>query len=158
MGSILVEVPEDGREGISVEILSTDQSNGNKFESFELVGLAAGKNATQTRLREEIVLLSWLIVLLRTREGQISFDWAYRDRGNVEHELVTRCLSMVKVMPGLQSTVEQVTAAIFGDITTDAPSQRAAISTPASLVLSSNSVSQTSENEKDEVSGSSVFS
>lgn len=157
MGSILVEVLEDSREDIAVEILSTGQPNGNGFKSFEFVSLAADENATQTGLKEEVVLLSWLIVLLRTREGQISFDWAYRDRGDVEHELVTRCLSMEKVMPGSHSSVERVAAAIMHDITTDAPSQRAVISIPASLVLSSSSVSQTSEIEKGEVSENSVF-
>ncbi len=153
MGSILVEVPDASREEISVEILSTSRSNGNAFKSYEVVGLAADENATQTGFREEIVLLSWLIVLLRTREGQISYDWAYRDGENLEHELVTRCLSMEKVMSGLHNSVTEVTASISRDITTDTPSQRVAISTPASLFLNTNSTSQASDGERDDVSG-----
>lgn len=102
-------------------------------------------------MREEILLLSWLIVLLRTREGsQISFDWTYRN--GAEQETAKGCLSMEKVMTELQDTTGKVAAAILDDIKTAAPSQHATTSRPVSLLLSTSSLSQTPEEAKDEVS------
>ncbi|ODM24093.1 hypothetical protein SI65_01683 [Aspergillus cristatus] len=93
------------------DLLSNDNTDGNDFSSFNVVDLAADGLATPTGMEEEIILLSWLIVLLRTREdGQISFEWTHKDPVN---EPATRSLSMGEVMSGgLESALGQTSEAI----------------------------------------------
>jgi hypothetical protein len=120
--------------------------NGGGVKTFEVASLASDEESSPTGMRDEIVLLSWLIVLLRTREGgQIRYEWAYRRAGE---EPVPRSLAMNEVVAGLQSSVRETAVAVSRHIATDAPSQSA----PASLLLSTSSLSQTSEEAKDEVS------
>ncbi|PYI03599.1 nonribosomal siderophore peptide synthase Sid2 [Aspergillus sclerotiicarbonarius CBS 121057] len=107
--------------------------------SLEAAGLAA---ATPSGMKEELLLVSWLIVLLRTREdGQTSFEWAYQGENNT----VNKCLS-TEVMTDLRSTVGQTAAAIARNI---APLQRSA----TALLLSTGALSQSSEEPKDERKG-----
>ncbi|RFU25513.1 hypothetical protein B7463_g10826, partial [Scytalidium lignicola] len=153
MGSILIDNIHDLNHGKteSAGMCSPGQAG---FGSFEVAGLTSEQTTTLTGMRDEILLLSWLIVLSRTREegSLISYDWAYRDRtdGFEDEELVKRCLSMSEVMTGLRNNVGQIAAAISLHITAVAPSQCAAVSSPVSLLLSSSSLSRTSEEAKDE--------
>lgn len=98
--------------------------------------------STKAAITEEIVLVSWLITLLRTREdSEVSFEWSVRrqgDEGKDEPADPIR-LSAGEVMPGLDTTVEQVAAAISRHIGNAAPEQSAA---PLSLLLSTGSLSQ----------------
>jgi hypothetical protein len=120
--------------------------NGDDVKTFEVAGLASDEESSPAGMRDEIVLLSWLIVLLRTREGgQIRYEWAYRRAGE---ELVPRSLAMNEVVAGLQSSVRETAVAVSRHIATDSPSRSA----PASLLLSTSSLSQTSDEAKDEVS------
>ncbi|EAW12140.1 nonribosomal peptide synthase SidD [Aspergillus clavatus NRRL 1] len=115
--------------------------------SFQVTEL--GDKQTLTGLREDIVLLSWLIVLLRTREaGHIRYEWSYTGQ---EEEPVATTLSMDEVMTGLQSTLAETAVAISRHIATVASPQGVKMSTPLSLLLSSGSLSKTSEEAKDEV-------
>ncbi|OIW34801.1 nonribosomal peptide synthase SidD [Coniochaeta ligniaria NRRL 30616] len=127
-------------------------TGGDGFRSFEVAGLATEQHATPTGMREDLLLLSWLIVLLRTREdGQASYDWAYAAAEDGEvHEPVNRRLSTDQVMTSLQSKVGEVAAAISRQIATQPSSPCRDLSTPASLVLSTGSLSRTSEGAKDE--------
>lgn len=138
----------------SVDMLSTGQADCDGFRSFKVVDLEPDQPITSTGMRDEILLLSWLIVLMRTREGsQISYDWAYKCRANgFKNEPVNRCLSMDEVMTRSQSAVGQIAAVIARHITTVEPRQRAAMPGPASLLLSTSSLSQKSEETNDEVS------
>ncbi|CZT03540.1 probable non-ribosomal peptide synthetase modules and related proteins [Rhynchosporium agropyri] len=80
---------------------------------FEIPNLAAPFGVpTPTSTREATLLLAWLIVLLRTREGSVKFDWTYLDNDGVEQEVAMRCLNMEEVIPGLESTVEEASFAI----------------------------------------------
>ncbi|EAL86624.1 nonribosomal peptide synthase SidD [Aspergillus fumigatus Af293] len=118
--------------------------NCNDVELFEVAGLACDETSSPTGMRDEMVLLSWLIALLRTREGgQIRYEWAYR---YPEEEPVPRCLAMNEVVAGLQSSVKETAAAVSRHISADVSSPPA----PASLLLSTSSLSQTSDEAKDE--------
>lgn len=120
--------------------------NCNDVELFEVAGLACDETSSPTGMRDDMVLLSWLIALLRTREGgQIRYEWAYR---YPEEEPVPRCLAMNEVVAGLQSSVKETAAAVSRHISADVSSPPA----PASLLLSTSSLSQTSDEAKDEVS------
>ncbi|KAJ9492309.1 hypothetical protein VN97_g923 [Penicillium thymicola] len=125
-----------------IEKAPTD-TNGD-FSSFQIAHLASEQITTPTGMKEEIVLLSWLMVLLRSREdSQISYDWSYKDFTNgTEPESVHKLL-MNEVMEGLQSNVGEVATAISRSITAGA-------SSPACLILSTSSLSRTSEEAKDE--------
>ncbi|OOF90053.1 hypothetical protein ASPCADRAFT_157524 [Aspergillus carbonarius ITEM 5010] len=104
--------------------------------SFEAAGLAA---ATPSGMREELLLVAWLIVLLRTREdGQVTYEWAYQGQSTVN-----TCLS-TEVMADLRSTVGQTAEAIARNI---APPQETATS---GLLLSTGALSQSSEEPKNE--------
>lgn len=104
--------------------------------SFEISGAEDG-------ITEDLVLLSWLIVLLRTREdGQASFDWRY----GPDDEGKPQAISSEKVMTGLDNKAEGVAAAIKKEISTESPK-----SSPAKLLLSTGRLSQVAEGTKDEV-------
>lgn len=69
------------------------------FRSFEVSGAAHG-------VTEDLVLLSWLIVLLRTREdGQASFDWRYRSE---QEGTQPRVILSEKVITAFNTTAEDV--------------------------------------------------
>lgn len=111
--------------------------------SLEAAGL--GIDTTPSGMKEELLLVSWLIVLLRTREdGQASFEWAYKG-----HEISpVNCCQSTEVMADLRSSVGQTAAAIARkhSITPEpAPSRSLA------LLLSTSALSQTTE-EPNEVS------
>jgi hypothetical protein len=104
--------------------------------------------STSTGMKEEIALVSWLLVLLRTQEdGRVSFDWAYKGQEDGVRLEPVNSLSSDQVMPNLRSNIGQVAAAISRQIEKVASSPRPS----SSLVLSTSVLSQTSE-AKDEVS------
>lgn len=144
MGFIPLEDAYIHNAANGIEKAPTD-TNGD-FSSFQIAHLASEQITTPTGMKEEIVLLSWLMVLLRSREdSQISYDWSYKDFANgTEPESVNKLL-MNEVMKGLQSNVGEVATAISRSIPAGA-------SSPASLILSTSSLSRTSEEAKDEVS------
>ncbi|KAL4920172.1 hypothetical protein BDW62DRAFT_177794 [Aspergillus aurantiobrunneus] len=139
MGSIQVE-----------DFLDQGQPNGDGSKSFKILGLTPDQ-PTATGFKEEIILLSWLIALLRTREdSQISYEWAYEGRGDLRQtELVKNRLVMDESKIGLESSIAEAAVAVSNHIATVAPEQCEPISSPASLLLSTGSLSQTSES-KDE--------
>lgn len=142
----------------AVDTSSGGQADGDGFRSFKIVGLAPDQT-NLTGMRDEIILLSWLIVLLRTQEsGQICFNWAYKDQENgFEHQPVSNRLSTDEVMTAPQSNVAQIGSTIYHHITTVAPSQSTAITSPSSLLLSTSSLSQSSEDSKDKVSETAIL-
>ncbi|KAL2200113.1 non-ribosomal peptide synthetase [Corynascus similis CBS 632.67] len=98
-------------------------------------------------ISEEVLLISWLIVLLRTREdSQFTFEWAYKTEEGANGELpgVMR-LSASEVLPDLQSSLEKVASAIASQIgaTSSRPSLNHA--GPISLLLSTGSLTQISK-------------
>lgn len=131
------------------------QANGGGPRPFKITGLESDGAFTPTGMREEVLLLSWLIVLLRTREGgQVSYEWAYGSRENaVEHEAVSQCLS-TDVMTDFQSTVGQSAAAISRHTKT---TTRKSMFSPVPILLSTGFLSRKSEKVKDEVSESPVL-
>ena len=132
--------------------LHTDDKQANICGSkpLKILGLASDDASTPTGMRDEILLLSWLVVLLRTQEsGQVSFEWAYGNRGNaVEHEAVSQCLS-TDVMTDLQGPVEQSVTAMSRY--TKKITANDALS-PVPILLSTSSLSRNSEKAKDDVS------
>ncbi|KFZ11796.1 hypothetical protein V501_04577 [Pseudogymnoascus sp. VKM F-4519 (FW-2642)] len=155
MGSILVdEIPgeNEGRNG-PIDILSKGEpADSNGFRYFEVAGLVSDQLLSLTGMKDETLLLSWLIVLLRTREGgQVTFDWAYMSSEDAfENEFETRSLSTDEAVTGLQNNITETTTVVSRFITTAEPSQRTPKSSPGSLLLSTSSLSKTSEGAKDE--------
>ena len=157
MGSILVdELPGQTQEGNGpINTLSKSEvADSNGFRYFEVTGLTSDQVLSLTGMKDEILLLSWLIVLLRTREdGHISFDWAYKNpEDGLEHEPECRSLSTDEVVTGLQTNITDTATEISRRITAVEPSQRIPKSSPGSLLLSTSSLSKTSVGAKDEVS------
>ncbi|PVH74847.1 acetyl-CoA synthetase-like protein [Cadophora sp. DSE1049] len=126
---------------IQVEELATGPENGfysgKTTSTFELPSpVASIEHPTPTNTREDFILLSWLIVLLRTREGTVNYDWTYLSREDgMEQETSMRCLKMEEVMPGVESTVGQASVAISRYIQDVAP--RSGEGKNVSLLLSS---------------------
>ena len=118
--------------------------NGDDAISFEVNGIASDET-TPTGMTEEIVLLSWLLLLLRTREGvQVSFEWAYEISG------MTSRLSMNDVMKGLEDNSADVSVAIRNHIQ-QSPERSKSYPSPVPLILSTNTFVQNSEEVKEEV-------
>ncbi|KAE8154162.1 Nonribosomal peptide synthetase 4 [Aspergillus avenaceus] len=123
--------------------MSSSQGHADGCKSFEVIGLSVNRTLFMTSMRDEIVLLSWLIVLLRSQEdGQIRFEWAYKSQDEKDKdELPKRSLSMGEVMTGLQSKIGEVASAIRQHIATDVVVNPAA----TSLLLSTGPLSRTSD-------------
>jgi hypothetical protein len=105
--------------------------------------LAFQSPSTSSGMREDILLASWLVVLLRTREGErVSFDWTYQNSSNVSEE-PPRHLSMEDVMEGLEDSINNVTGTISKKIS-KADSGKS-YAEPVSVLLSTSVISQQSE-------------
>jgi len=161
MGSIQVDEPHDMPSVEHCETVLRPKTNGTAFDPYEVIGLASdesGAATSPTGMREELVLLAWLIVLLRTREdGQATYSWAYSTREKaVEDEPSCMQLSSGDVLPDLQSNIGHVAAAISHHINTVAPRPSAGVEGPASLLLSTGSLSKTPKGANDEVSASAI--
>ncbi|KFY52999.1 hypothetical protein V496_07991 [Pseudogymnoascus sp. VKM F-4515 (FW-2607)] len=155
MGSILIDEIQGQNQGRNgpIDILSKREAeDSNGFRYFEVTGLASDQTLSLTGMKDETLLLSWLIVLLRTREGgRMSFDWTYKSpEDGLEHEPETRSISTEDVVTGLQSSITDTATVISRCITSAEPSQRIPKSSPRSLVLSTSSLSKSSEGAKDE--------
>ncbi|KAL1841786.1 hypothetical protein VTJ49DRAFT_6624 [Mycothermus thermophilus] len=102
--------------------------------------------AVPTSVREETVLLAWLITLLRTREErEASFEWSYvNDPNSVDGTSTRRQLISKDVVDSLDTNADQITANISRHLTSSSPrSQR--LSDGVSLVLSTGSLDQTDD-------------
>jgi amino acid adenylation domain-containing protein len=100
-------------------------------------------SSTPSGMREDILLASWLIVLLRTREGErVSFGWRYQSSSTSSEE-PSRHLSMETVMKGLEDSIDDVTGAISSQISKADSSKKHA--EPVSVLLSTSVLSQQSE-------------
>jgi hypothetical protein len=156
MGSIQPDERDDRRQanGHAADIVSAGDADAEGFWSFKVAGLASDPANTPTGLREEVLLLAWLLVLLRTQdEGQVWFDWAYEGRGNgALHEPFKRRLVMDELITGLQDSIGHVGARIARHITAGTRTQVPGGSGPVSLLLSTSSLSQTPEEANDQVS------
>jgi hypothetical protein len=150
------------------------RSNNHGFTSFDAVGLSTEHITTATGMREDILLLSWLIVLLRTRDdSNITYEWTYKDQANqLDREPIVRRLVMDQVVSGLNSNLQDTAAVISRHIATPASSQSdetssanespastsasfesfEEVSSPSSLLLSTSSLSRISHQATDEVS------
>lgn len=130
-----------------IELVSEiDQST---FKPFKIDGLAAKSDSGLTGMRDELVLLSWCIVLLRTsEEGQASFEWAYRRQQDNPEDYT---LNTAEVFSSLQRTVEQARNEILQRISTSSVDQSTSIPRPASLVLSTGLLAQTTSEVDDKV-------
>jgi hypothetical protein len=116
-------------------------TSGNSVFTYHINNLASS-SSTPSGMREDILLASWLIVLLRTREGErVSFDWSYHSNGSEESP---RHLSMEDVLGGLEDSIENVIGAISSQISRVGSKQNHADA--VSLLLSTSDLSQTFEN------------
>lgn len=160
MGSVTINNTQDQnqQENGSVDILSTGLAC-DGFRSFHVVGLATDQVTAPTGMRDEILLLSWLIVLLRTRErSQTYYDWAYTcPESGFDHKASRNRLSMDGMDGKLQNTVSQIAEAISSHTSTITPIQRATTPGPVSLLLSTSSLSSASEESKVEASAPSLI-
>jgi hypothetical protein len=103
-------------------------------------------------MKEEIVLLSWLIVLLRTREDErASYEWTYQSHGDVSITEVAFKLSTDEVLPKLQNSVGDTLASISRHIENVKGNLRPAESSSTSLLLSTGSLSESADSAKDDV-------
>ncbi|KAK4096517.1 nonribosomal siderophore peptide synthase Sid2 [Parathielavia hyrcaniae] len=151
MGSIHVcESLEDGRLDIHLDIqdgidepLHIETSR-HGVPSVEAAALDPNKAlaSTATSVSQELLLLSWLIVLQRTREErQITYEWAYKtiESKNKADDEAVATFSADELLPGLDCTVEHGSAVISRHITSSSP--RPTSAGPVSLLLSTGPLS-----------------
>lgn len=103
----------------------------------------------------EILLLSWLLVLLRTQEERCaSFEWSYRiSQDGVERQVPAIRLSSDEVMTEsqLQTTFSQAVEAVARHIKANAPALRAISPKGASILVSTASLSHKTDDNDQEV-------
>ena len=141
------------RPSDSAGAMLKDQPNGTSVRVFKKVlGLISDQVSTPTCMKEEIVLLSWLIVLLRTREdGRASYEWTYQSHGDLSNTEVAFKLSTAEVLPKLQNSVGDTLASISCYIENVKENLRPAESSSTSLLLSTGSLSESADSAKDDV-------
>jgi len=158
MGSVQVGEGFVSRHGPQVDHveaatpLDTPAVSGDQFLHFEVPELASDEAASVSGMREDIVLVSWLIVLWRAREdAQISYDWAYRGWDiDIDHDAATpTCLSTDEIATGMQTKVDEATASISRHLTRVHGGAAGPWPNPASLILSTET---TSRSDGDKVS------
>lgn len=132
---------------------SINEASGMESQIFDIAGLAPGNCSTPTGMRDEIILFSWLIVLMRTQESSaVRFEWQYQGSEEVlGNGDAVRTLSPSEVMIGLQSHIGQVSAMLAGTIPTITQTQQSKLATRPSLRLSNASLSQSTDDATDEV-------
>lgn len=133
---------------------SINEASGMESQISDIVGLAPCNCGTLTGMRDEIILLSWLIVLMRTQESSaVRFEWQYQGSGEVlGNGDAVRTLSPNEVMIGLQSHIGQAAAMLAGTIPSITQTQQSKLATRPSLRLSKASLSQSSDDATEEVS------
>lgn len=160
MGSIQVDDAFVSRHEPQVEHvevappLPAQAASGDQFRHFEVPGLASDDAASISGMREDMVLVSWLIVLWRTREdAQISFDWAYRGWDiDTDHEAATpTCLSTDEIATGMQTKVEEATASISRHLARVDEGATGPWPNPASLIISTETTSRSDGEEVSEI-------
>lgn len=150
MGSLHLLETLDGHGGRGLKqvngALSTTQTKDHDVVSVEVVGVSSepASPATPATITTEILLVSWLIVLLRTREdGQVFYEWAYKTEKGAEAEAVPAMrLSTSEVLPDLHSTVEQMASAIASNVSAASTEDFASFSAQGSFLLSTGSLSR----------------
>jgi hypothetical protein len=132
----------------------TNEASGMEPQSFDVAGLVPANCGTLTGMRDEIILVSWLIVLMRTQESSsVCCEWQYQGSESVLGSGDTvRTLSPNEVMIGLQSHTGQVAAMLAGTIPSITQAQQSALAVSPSLRISNASLSQSSDDTTDEVS------
>ena len=159
MGSVHLLEALDGHGGPGLEkvngTLPTTHTKDYGIASVKVVGVSSepASPSTPATTTTEILLMSWLIVLLRTREdGQVSYEWAYTKESGAEVEPVTAMrLSTTEVLPDLESTVERVASTIAGNVATSSLGELPS-GAGGSLLLSTGSLSRlNSKSGQDEV-------
>jgi hypothetical protein len=136
----------------SAAVQAKDQLNSTGARSFKVAGLVSDQVSTPTCMKEEIVLLSWLIVLLRTREdGRVSYEWAYQSQGDSSNGGGANKLSTDEVLPNLQDNVGETLTSISRHIENAKGSLKTAGSSASSLLLSTGSLSECSDGTNNDV-------
>ncbi|KAK4459840.1 nonribosomal siderophore peptide synthase Sid2 [Cladorrhinum samala] len=144
---------------VELSVPSTSQSDGglgDEWKTFDVPDVASDATSTPTGLREDVLLLAWLIVLLRTREdSQASFDWVYKSiiaaNEIKDDKPANASLSTDRVLAsGLQTKITDALTPISQHIN----AQRSVFCaspghTPISLVLSTGALCQASEVRND---------
>lgn len=105
---------------------------------------------------QEILLLSWLLVLLRTQEdGRASFEWSHHyTRNEFEDQITNIRLSTDEVLPDskLHTSIAEATRAVSRHIKADDPELHAAISNDTRLFVSTGYLSHNNDKNDHEVS------
>ncbi|KAM0722064.1 hypothetical protein Q7P37_002990 [Cladosporium fusiforme] len=115
--------------------------------TFEVAGLVPTNCSAPTGMRDEMILLSWLIVLMRMQESsQIRCEWKYE--GSADNTV--RSLSPNEIMMGLQSHTGQAAASLAERIPSLTQAQQSTSLRSPSLRVSNRSLCQSSDDAKDE--------
>jgi hypothetical protein len=122
--------------------------------SFQILDDTGDQELPPTGIRDEILLLSWLIVILRTQDsGQISYEWAYGIQAtDTEAQPVVRRLLMKDVVVDLKEEIRNAAEATARHVM-DVSQREHTTTIPISLLLSTGSLSRTEEGGQEKVSG-----
>lgn len=121
--------------------LSTGRVDEDDFRSYQVLDHGATQDNIPVSVTDEIVLLSWFITLLRTRENtNVSFNWAYYGplNGHMDEQQV-KCFTQDVLMTSIKDKVRAIAARIFSQLDIYAEKPGILRSCHASLILSTTS-------------------
>lgn len=111
-----------------------------------------------TGFKVHIVLAAWLIVLLRSREGcSVEFEWTYAYAHGSEDGPTARSVRADKVLKDLRSNIQDTATIIFDDLRSERLSHAEVSTNQTKLVVSTGSLSQTSDEADNEVRSFSIW-
>ena len=140
------------RKNSSTSGSDTDYGEINGFSTFSIDGIASKEDLSVSGLKEDIILLAWLIVLLRSREGDcVTFEWAHSKDGEYQSELNRNTLSMNDVFSDLQSTVRCGTSSVNADLKRRAERDGSTSAPTSSILLSTGSLLRSTGEIQDQV-------
>lgn len=128
----------------SIDDRGHDASYNIADDSVALTTFEIESSAETTASSYETLLLSWLLVLLRTHEdGRASFQWTYRNRHEVEQPTSKIRLSTDDVLTEsqLQSSFAQTAEAVSRHVKANASGLQAAKPDEISVIVSTGSLS-----------------
>ncbi|KAK5051561.1 hypothetical protein LTR84_003213 [Exophiala bonariae] len=139
MGSVEVQ---DGHlvDGHAYQLL-TGRADEEGFRSFQIIDLTDDQEATVTTLSDEIVLLSWFLTLLRTRDNpSLSFDWVhYIPRNGYIQDQGAECFRLGDLVTNMNATVGTIKRKISSLLQACGNTAQTIKSADSSLILSTSS-------------------
>jgi hypothetical protein len=120
---------------------------------IKVAGLRLDELCSTSDTKEKVILLSWLIVLLRSQEGDgVFFEWAYGSSADEDRTVERHHFAANEFVSDLEASTEQCSAAIAAYLGHLESQHTTSGALSSSLLLSTGSLQKRSDKIQEEVS------